>query len=147
MPHQLAVSRHALAFIFSGAVHESSIFQYTDYLIGQPLGLQFGFQTCVSAPEAGVASALNDEEELLVRCIAIRAAYGGMAGDIIMLKDFASLWTTRSATRPLCNTGRDSNNIQATLQKYSACAMFEGHVHRSQVNKPLAAKALNIILA
>ena len=34
-------------------------------------------------------------EQLLVRCISIRAAYGGMAGDVAMLKAFASVWASR----------------------------------------------------
>ena len=33
-----------------------------------------------------------------MRCIAIRAAYGGMAGDVDMLKNFVAVWSTRSAT-------------------------------------------------
>ena len=37
------------------------------------------------------------QEGLLVRCILIRAAYGGMAGDVAMLKAFASTWNRRSA--------------------------------------------------
>ena len=41
---------------------------------------------------------MSDEEELLVRCIAMRAAYGGMAGDVTMLRQFAAVWSTRSAT-------------------------------------------------
>lgn len=52
----------------------------------------------VSASEPAGVSAMNDEEELLVRCIAIRAAYGGMAGDITMLREFAAVWSTRSAS-------------------------------------------------
>ena len=66
------------------------------------MGSEFVVETCMSPPEAGVASALNDEEELLVRCIAIRAAYGGMAGDVTMLRDFVALWTTRSAATARC---------------------------------------------
>lgn len=65
----------------------------------------------MSAPEAGASSVLNDEEALLVRCIAIRAAYGGMAGDVAMLRDFASLWTTRSAT-----------TASVPTQDHTACA-------------------------
>ena len=51
-----------------------------------------------SALGRAAASAMKDEEELIVRCIAIRAAYGGMAGDITMLREFAAVWSTRSAT-------------------------------------------------
>ena len=40
---------------------------------------------------------MSEEEVLLVRCISIRAAYGGMAGDVTMLRAFATTWTARSA--------------------------------------------------
>ena len=43
---------------------------------------------------------MSNEEEVLVRCIAIRAAYGGMAGDVTMLREFAAVWSTRSASTP-----------------------------------------------
>lgn len=57
----------------------------------------------VSAAGPAATSAMKDEEELLVRCIAIRAAYGGMAGDVTMLREFAAVWSTRSAIPPLPN--------------------------------------------
>lgn len=60
---------------------------------------------------------MNDEEELLVRCIAIRAAYGGMAGDVTMLRQFAAVWSTRSAT---------AATIQDNIKK--ACAT-SAHMH------------------
>ena len=44
--------------------------------------------------EAGGAE-LDPAEKVLVQCILLRAAYGGMAGDMSMLKDFATLWLHR----------------------------------------------------
>lgn len=40
----------------------------------------------------------------LVRCMLMRAAYGGMGGDVSMLRKFAAIWQSRSAphTNKLC---------------------------------------------
>lgn len=51
----------------------------------------------LTAAENAAKDVMSSEEELLVRCIAIRAAYGGMAGDVTMLRGFATTWTARSA--------------------------------------------------
>ena len=64
--------------------------------VGNRLNEVVGTNACASGP--AVTSAMSDEEELLVRCIAIRAAYGGMVGDVTMLREFAVVWSTRSAT-------------------------------------------------
>ena len=47
--------------------------------------------------EAGTCANISSKEEVMVRCILIRAAYGGMAGDVTMLKAFAATWKCRSA--------------------------------------------------
>jgi hypothetical protein len=47
--------------------------------------------------EAGGPASTSAQEEVMVRCILIRAAYGGMAGDVTMLKAFAATWRFRSA--------------------------------------------------
>ncbi len=47
--------------------------------------------------EAGDPANISAQEEVMVRCILIRAAYGGMAGDVAMLKAFAATWKLRSA--------------------------------------------------
>ncbi len=47
--------------------------------------------------EAGSHVNISAKEEVMVRCILIRAAYGGMAGDVTMLKAFAATWKFRSA--------------------------------------------------
>ena len=47
--------------------------------------------------EAGSGANIPAKEEVMVRCILIRAAYGGMAGDVTMLKAFAATWKSRSA--------------------------------------------------
>lgn len=45
----------------------------------------------------GSHTSVSAKEEVMVRCILIRAAYGGMAGDVTMLKAFAATWKFRSA--------------------------------------------------
>ena len=40
---------------------------------------------------------LGTEEAVLVQSMLIRAAYGGMAGDVAMLRGFADSWGGRSA--------------------------------------------------
>jgi len=58
-------------------------------------------KACVSSYTADnkIPPKLAAGEELLVRCILIRAAYGGMAGDVTMLKAFALTWASRSVAR------------------------------------------------
>ena len=46
---------------------------------------------------ADIGKSLGQEAETLVRCISIRAAYGGMGGDVAMLKALASVWAARCA--------------------------------------------------
>ncbi|KAK9800311.1 hypothetical protein WJX73_000054 [Symbiochloris irregularis] len=41
----------------------------------------------------------NDAESILVTAISIRAVFGGMAGDVAMLKSFAEVWQRRFAGR------------------------------------------------
>ena len=53
-----------------------------------------------------------------MRCIAIRAAYGGMAGDVTMLREFAAVWSSRSATTATAHD--DDKNTCAT--SVSRCA-------------------------
>lgn len=50
-------------------------------------------------PEGPAASGrvVLDEGQLLVRAISVRAAFGGMAGDVSMLRSFAALWQRRWA--------------------------------------------------
>ncbi|KAL0055001.1 hypothetical protein WJX82_005601 [Trebouxia sp. C0006] len=48
-----------------------------------------------SDSEAGSRANIPAKEEVMVRCILIRAAYGGMAGDVTMLKAFAATWKSR----------------------------------------------------
>ncbi|KAA6419829.1 MAG: hypothetical protein FRX49_10192 [Trebouxia sp. A1-2] len=48
-----------------------------------------------SNSEAGSHASISAKEEVMVRCILIRAAYGGMAGDVTMLKAFAATWKYR----------------------------------------------------
>ena len=54
--------------------------------------------------QAGAAVDLRRVDELLpateaalVKCLLLRASYGGMAGDVAMLRSFASLWAARFA--------------------------------------------------
>ncbi len=44
-----------------------------------------------------LAAQLPPEARLLVRCLAARAAYGGMACDVAMLRDAAGVWAARLA--------------------------------------------------
>ncbi len=83
-----------------------------------PMGVSRVLTSCTSAPEAPVSSELNGEEGLLVRCIALRGAYGGMAGDVAMLRDFVALWRTRSAT-----TDPNQHTLRQPVQQSLACCL------------------------
>lgn len=50
----------------------------------------------LGAPPPGL-DALSAREAALVRCLLLRAAFGGMAGDITMLRSAATVWTRRFA--------------------------------------------------
>ena len=45
----------------------------------------------------GVDELLPATEAALVKCLLLRASYVGMAGDVAMLRSFASLWAERFA--------------------------------------------------
>lgn len=58
-----------------------------------------------------------EEAAILVRCILIRAAFGGMEGDVGMLRNYASLWMARygwgaASCFPLLSTcGRHTSGL------------------------------------
>lgn len=77
----------------------------------------------VSASETAGA-AMTYDQELLVRCIAIRAAYGGMAGDVTMLREFAAVWSTRLASTPINPSHPQTagvNLVEALLVYLQSC--------------------------
>ena len=50
----------------------------------------------LGAPPEGL-DALSGREAALVRCLLLRAAFGGMTGDVAMLRSAATVWTRRFA--------------------------------------------------
>ena len=96
---------------------------------------------CSEAVVPGGPSAPGEQMEPaasnLVRCMLLRAAYGGMGGDVAMLRKFAALWQSRSAlpTDPpvsVSGTGPSwccSSSSQAVASQQLAsrdlCAAFE----------------------
>lgn len=44
---------------------------------------------------AAVDGVLRAAEAALVKCLLLRASFGGMTGDMAMLRGFAGLWTSR----------------------------------------------------
>lgn len=63
------------------------------------------YPTQIDAPsdsDDGSHTSVSAKEEVMVRCILIRAAYGGMAGDVTMLKAFAATWKFRFSQGRAC---------------------------------------------
>ncbi|KAL3133249.1 hypothetical protein ABBQ38_007132 [Trebouxia sp. C0009 RCD-2024] len=112
-----------------GVAAASACLQIVYQLACMPVRDCYPFDPASLSTEAGASSVLNDEEALLVRCIAIRAAYGGMAGDVAMLRDFASLWTTRFLAGATClfsfhlrkQVHGTNNNTASDQQSLAGC--------------------------
>jgi hypothetical protein len=54
-----------------------------------------------NAVDAAFGGSSNSQESILVKAVLIRAAYGGMAGDVEMLCAFAGIWTARFSGQTL----------------------------------------------
>ena len=74
----------------------------------------------------------------MVRCILIRAAYGGMAGDVTMLKAFAATWKCRSAAPlstnktakyALCDSPYGMSCYSSGAGSCDFAASHHGHTH------------------
>ena len=52
-------------------------------------------QQAQDSPSSSQAASALTQQEVLVRAIGVRAAFGGMAGDMHMLRGFVDLWHHR----------------------------------------------------
>eukprot|EP00884_Botryococcus_braunii_P004615 jgi/Botrbrau1/14154/Bobra.182_3s0094.1 len=94
---------------------------------GPPDGLPFldGIQFLAAASHPHV----TEEGAILVRCMLIRAAFGGMGGDVDMLRRYASLWLARFQGRSAPPKSEDGpwNGLQqqpGSNQRRAGCATW-----------------------
>jgi len=73
------------------------------------------------------------DEACLIKCILARAAFGGMTGDIAMLKGFASIWynrfTTQNKNPPPILPGKAEKFIETPNKWISFLRELYGKVH------------------
>ncbi|KAL0035771.1 hypothetical protein WJX77_002248 [Trebouxia sp. C0004] len=89
-----------------------------------------------SDSEAGSQVNISAKEELMVRCILIRAAYGGMAGDVTMLKTFAATWKFRFFRGHACPHALPSGHHEvANANKDKQLALDPRHTWHSYIQE------------
>ena len=69
-----------------------------------------------SSPETSQPNlALDEAGGSLIRGLLMRAAYGGLQGDIAMLRRFSLLWLARHASSRLPSSNRELQPLQAGM--------------------------------